>query len=816
MSRDKEYEAGLAATGWRGFLTAPTTGRRYAATAMFVLLAVGVGCGIAPLLGGGAAFILFVAAALIAGWYGGIGPGLATFLAGLLLGNFFFLSPLYQFGPYVPANQVLMLVYAVVGTIGLAIVKNLHGVKYREQRTRTAAGKLARNLAEQERREEALRLAKERLDVALEAARLCTWDFNLQTLEIEWYCEHDKLLGPGVVGFHGSVKDFLAHVHPEDRTLKEQMLTACARERTPCHLEFRVIWADGTVHWIYCQGKLVPNHGKPLERISGILMEITERKLQEEALRHSENRYRAQIGELEVLYKAAPWGLALVDRNLRYLRINDVLAEGNSLSPSQIIGRTVREVIPMLADKVEPLYQQVLNTGESLVGLEIHGWTAKQPRSERDWLASYYPLKDVNGAVTGVNAIVVDITERKQVEETVRQSEARLHELADLMPQIVWAARPDGTIEYVNKKWFEYSGLTAEQAYTYESWKMVIHPQDEPRATNAIHHALQTGEPLQMETRIKQKEDCYRWHLSRALPVRDESGRIVRWYATSTDIEDQKRAEQELNQARNQLARHAQELEQRVARRTAKLEQTVRSLEGVLYHVAHDLRAPLRTMASFTQLLLEAVEPQLDEAARDSAERIVAAAQRMDQLILDLLAYGRLGHLNLSFRPVDLKNLLDIVLLGLALEIKAGNAEVQVIGSFPTVRADPDVLHQALIEIIKNALTFVKRDVTPQVRLWAEMRGASARLWIEDNGIGIKPGYCERIFRVFERLHPAGEYPGTGIGLAIVWKAMERMKGAVGVESEPGKGSRFWVELPVDAKEKESVKPGLSDGIKNG
>jgi light-regulated signal transduction histidine kinase (bacteriophytochrome) len=311
----------------------------------------------------------------------------------------------------------------------------------------------------------------------------------------------------------------------------------------------------------------------------------------------------------------------------------------------------------------------------------------------------------------------------------------------------------------------------------------MIHPEDAAKTTAIVHGAFRTGNRFQMELRIKERGDGYRWHLARALPLRDGSGRIFRWFGTCTDIEDQKRTEQALEAARAQLDQHAQTLERRVAERTTKLEETIKSLEGVLYHIAHDLRAPLRAMAGFAQMLEESQLCRLDEEGKDFAQRIVAGAKRMDWLIHDLLAYGRLGHSRMRFTRVPLERACERVMCGLAADIKRRNAEVEVSKPLPAVRADCVVLEDVLAHILKNALTFVATGVMPRVHIWAERRGSADRLWIQDNGIGIDMEHWARIFHVFERLHRVDEYTGTGIGLAIVWKGMERMGGAVGVES---------------------------------
>ncbi|HEY2084085.1 MAG TPA: CHASE domain-containing protein [Verrucomicrobiae bacterium] len=277
-----------------------------------------------------------------------------------------------------------------------------------------------------------------------------------------------------------------------------------------------------------------------------------------------------------------------------------------------------------------------------------------------------------------------------------------------------------------------------------------------------------------------------------------------------------------LRESEERLRRYATELEHRVAERTANLAQSIQSLEGVLYHVAHDLRAPLRGMASFTNILLDEYGSRLDERGRDYARRISNAAQRMDRLVQDLLAYGRLAHTAMPVSKVSLEAEVHAALDRFSEEIEARGALVDLCPPLPPVKANAAILNQILSNLLSNALKFVRPETRPHVRIYAEettsriesaeeksngvpvldarlsaLDGKFVRLWVEDNGIGIPPEYHERIFRMFERLHGANVYPGTGIGLAIVRKAAERMSGRVGVESAGGTGSRFWLELPA-------------------
>ncbi len=256
------------------------------------------------------------------------------------------------------------------------------------------------------------------------------------------------------------------------------------------------------------------------------------------------------------------------------------------------------------------------------------------------------------------------------------------------------------------------------------------------------------------------------------------------------------RSEAALLQAQAELAQHAQELEARVAERTKSLTTTVGALESLLYHIAHNLRAPLRAMEGYTTLLQEEYSGQLDAKAQNYARHICDASKRMDELIHDLLQYGRLTHLRLEFAPVRLELAIERALTRLNFETKASRAEVKVPAPLPQVVANPELLEEVLMNLFENAIKFVEPGAAPRIEVRAERRGSRVRVWIQDNGPGIDPQYHERIFGAFETLSSRPGESGTGIGLAIVREGMQRMNGAAGVESQLGAGSKFWIELP--------------------
>jgi signal transduction histidine kinase len=250
-------------------------------------------------------------------------------------------------------------------------------------------------------------------------------------------------------------------------------------------------------------------------------------------------------------------------------------------------------------------------------------------------------------------------------------------------------------------------------------------------------------------------------------------------------------------QIRDDALRKAQaDLEERVRARTTALETTLREMESFTYTISHDLRAPLRAMAGFSRALIEDYGASLGPTGIEFAMRIATAARKMDALILDLLDYSRLTRQDVKIEPVNLDQLMADVLRGLEGEIRERHAEIVVEPTLPRVLGHSVTLGQTLTNLLSNAIKFVAPGVTPHVHVRADRHDGSVRVEVEDNGIGIAPEYRDRIFRIFERLNPAEAYPGTGIGLAIVRRAMERMGGRSGVESEPGHGSRFWIELP--------------------
>jgi signal transduction histidine kinase len=260
------------------------------------------------------------------------------------------------------------------------------------------------------------------------------------------------------------------------------------------------------------------------------------------------------------------------------------------------------------------------------------------------------------------------------------------------------------------------------------------------------------------------------------------------------DITQRRKSEEALRAAQSTLADRAGHLERLVAERTAKLQETVAELESYSYSIAHDMRAPLRSMSSFARLVQTEHGEQLDEVGKKHLGRVIAAAQRLDHLVTDVLNYSSVSRRKLDLRTVDLEKLLDEAIHNEP-AFQSPRAEIEIQHPLHKVTAHEPSLMQVVNNLLSNAVKFVLPGVVPRVTVRSEVVNDDVRLWFEDNGIGIAPGDKERVFSLFGRLNPASEFEGTGIGLTIVRKAVERMDGKVGVESDRGNGSRFWIQL---------------------
>lgn len=538
-------------------------------------------------------------------------------------------------------------------------------------------------------------------------------------------------------------------------------------------------------------------NGSPIHDAEGRLVlgfitirEITGQIRAEAALRRNEHRLRAFFDS--ELMGAIYWTVdgRITDANDKFLRLlgrdRAELARGEinwaELTPPEFRDADLRALQELRETGIDTPYEkEFIRKDGTRVPILIGAAMLDEARHE------------------GV-AFIHDITARRQAEQALRESERQFRGLAESMPQLVWTADADGRTDYVNQRWCDYTGQSPAEACDY-GWAEALHPEDRARAAEAWRASLAGEAPYDIEYRLRDRHGVHRWFLSRSAPLRDPDGRVSRWFGTTTDIDDQKctlealrESQRLLGQARDELARANADLERKVDDRTARLRDSVAELEHFSYTITHDMRAPLRAMQAFGQILHEDYAACLDAAGRDYLRRIIGAAERMDQLITDSLNYAKAVQVELALEPVDTHALIQGIVDSYP-QFQPPRTEIEIPPGLPLVLANPAGLTQCVSNLLGNAVKFVAPGKTPRVRVWAERRGAHVRLCFQDNGIGVPPEHRERIFEMFQRL--GKDYEGTGVGLALVRKVATKMRGSVGLESRVGEGSCFWLELPA-------------------
>ncbi|HXG61853.1 MAG TPA: PAS domain-containing protein [Planctomycetota bacterium] len=477
--------------------------------------------------------------------------------------------------------------------------------------------------------------------------------------------------------------------------------------------------------------------------------------------------------------------LLVVDPQGRIVFANRALEQALGASFRDLRGRLFWEFLPLLeAERMQALFPKL---GASDFPNRYLSFLPPRDGRRRRILWSNTAMADADGRLRYVVSSGLDLNPRGAVRPELRAGEELLALITDAVPVLISYVDREERFVFNNRRFQEWFGVPPSEARG-RSLRAVL-GEDLDRRLRPHLEAVRAGRRAAFEIPLPLKGGEDRWIAMTYLPHLSADGRVEGFFALGTDITERKLAEDEVR-------RLNADLERRIELRTAELREALSEMEAFTYTVAHDLRAPLRAAAGFSQVLLEDFAPLLPEGARECIVRIDQASRRMDTLIRDLLHYSRLTRASLQPERIDPARLLKDVLESMAAEIQERRACVSVEGPWPDVLGDRTALSHVLTNLLSNAVKFVPPGAAPLVRVRAERRPGAVRIWVEDNGIGIAPEHHERIFGIFQRLHRPEEYPGTGIGLAIVRKAVERMNGRAGVESQPGEGSRFWVELP--------------------
>lgn len=382
--------------------------------------------------------------------------------------------------------------------------------------------------------------------------------------------------------------------------------------------------------------------------------------------------------------------------------------------------------------------------------------------------------------VVGTN---LDITERKRMEMSIRDSEKRFRTMANSMSQLAWIARSDGFIFWYNDRWYEYTGTRPEQMEGW-GWQAVHDPAALPKVMAQWKAAITSGETFDMEFPLRGADGRFRQFLTRGQPLKDTDGRVIQWFGTNTDVEEMRLAKENIN-------RLNLELEQRVIERTAQLEEANKELESFSYSVSHDLRAPLRAVNGFAKIVLDEFAPDLPPQAQEYLGWIRDGGRQMGNLIDDLLDFSRLGRQALRLRPLEMSKLVQTVLAEVALQYAGRPMEIKV-GELPDCQGDSALLKQVWLNLISNAIKYTRGRTPACIEIgWSQSEAAPFYYFVRDNGAGFDMRYGHKLFGVFQRLHRSDEFEGTGVGLAIVQRIIQRHGGRVWAESKIGQGATF-------------------------
>lgn len=540
--------------------------------------------------------------------------------------------------------------------------------------------------------------------------------------------------------------------------------------------------------WLMRNGKLELGYYdytfKALRDLSGqiyavhhMAIDVTERVKSKLNLIESER-------EVRTLFEQTPVGIAVMKGEALIIEMaNDAMVRYWGRNRSEVLGRPIFEALPEVVEQgIEKIVRKVYETGESFASADMPVSFLRHGRMETIFVRfALQPMRDWQGKITGLLAIANDVTDLVTARHTVEKNEMRLKFLADSMPQVVWIADGDGTVTYYNKRVHQFAGAKQNDDGTW-SWEGTVHPDDWEVTIATWTLAVRTKTPYEIEHRVLMHDGTYRWHLSRAYAYETDEG--TKWYGTATDVHDQKSLEANL--------------ESLVKKRTEELQRSNDDLQQFAHVASHDLKEPVRKVKTFSYRLRDEYSDVLGTKGAHFIDKIINASDRMDAMINGVLRYASVPASD-AYELLDLNEVMDTVQNDLELLIQDKGATITY-AQLPPITGIKDLIYQLFYNLINNALKFSRRGVTPVI----EVRGGAVDVqgrpfWeirVKDNGIGFDQQYAEGIFSLFVRLNSKDRYEGSGLGLALCKKIVERHGGTIRAQGEKGSGAEFQILFP--------------------
>lgn len=619
----------------------------------------------------------------------------------------------------------------------------------------------------------ALRESEKRLEAALRGGSMSAFDIDLRNHQVWRTPDHDQLFGYPENLPEWSYQRFLEHVVPEQLEDVKQQFERCYSANSDWTLECEVIRVDGQRRWLFARGQPQRDHTGQTVRMFGTLNDITERKRIESALADSATQTRRIIDNMLGFVGVLDAEGVLLDANATALRTA-------GLSSDMVLGKPFWECYWWEHDafevaRLKDAIQQA-RTGKA-VRYDARVRMAGGVIIDIDFML--VPVLSDDGRITHLIPSGVDITERKSAEQAVRDSEAFTRSVLENMAQFAWMGDETGSLFWYNQRWYDYTGTTLEQMQGW-GWQAVQHPDYVDQVTEKYKHAIEQGIEWEDTFPLRGRDGQYRWFLSRAVPIRNSEGRVMRWFGTNTDISERIGVEAELEAARRQA------------------EAANQAKSDFLANMSHEIRTPMTAILGFADLL-----QANDEEQRDKVETIRRNGQFLLELINDILDLSKIeaGKIELDmlrFSPNKLVE--DVCSLMHVRAVESNlNLKVEFAGSIPDViENDPIRVRQILINLVGNAIKFTHEgSICLRLSYDAELR--HIQFEVIDTGIGITTELQAKLFRPFEQGDSSivRRYGGSGLGLAISQRLAQVLGGHITVQSEVGKGSCFTLSVPI-------------------
>lgn len=653
---------------------------------------------------------------------------------------------------------------------------------------------MARDITERRRSEEEIRELSQRLTYHVENSPLAVIEWGADMRLIRWSVEAERLFGWKADEVIGKRMEDFRWIYNEDENqvadVSLELSSGTNQNRFSSNRNYR---KDGSV--VQCEwynSSLLDNSGK-LRSILSLVLDVTERTHAENALRQSEARYR-------MLHESLRDAFVQVSMDGKVLELNDHFCRMLGYSPEEVRALAYPELTPERWHAFE----------EKIVREQIipRGYSDVYEKEYRRKDGTIIPVElravlshDASGLSNSMWAIVRDTTERKRMEETLRTTVQRFNNILSNISSGILVLSEDGRVEFANQTFCAQFNISENPSDLVGFTAEEIAPRVAPAYADPAWNMARIRQILSLGRRTEDEEIPMRNGrvlLRDYLPILVDGKQLGRMWQ-HRDITERKQMEEELRKSRDELEQRVQDRTKELKAYMARLEESNQALQDFASIAAHDLQEPLRKVRTFGGMLKQKWGDSLGDQGNGYLERVLNANQRMESLLAALLEYSRLTTRADPFVEVPLTKLIHEVLSDLEVRIQGTGGEVQI-GDLPAIQADPTQMRQLFQNLIGNALKFHKESEKPRVRVYCDsFENNFCRIIVEDNGIGFEEEYAGRIFAPFQRLHGRNsQYKGTGMGLAICKKIVERHGGSITARSVPGKGSAFIFTLPLE------------------